>query len=163
MACAEGGLYLISPFVGRILDWYKNDQKKDSYEPSEDPGVKSVTEIYNYFRKFGYETVVMGASFRNIAEIIELAGCDKLTISPKLLEELEASQQLVPLKLDAKKAEELDIQEITINEGTFRYEMNKSKMATDLLSAGIRKFEEDGDKLKTMIRAAIDKHFKKAE
>lgn len=163
MACAEGGLYLISPFVGRILDWYKNDQKKDSYEPSEDPGVKSVTEIYNYFRKFGYETVVMGASFRNIAEIIELAGCDKLTISPKLLEELEASQQLVPLKLDAKKAEELDIQEITINEGTFRYEMNKSKMATDLLSAGIRKFEEDGDKLKNMIRAAIDKHFKKAE
>ena len=141
--------------MGRILDWYKNDQKRDSYEPSEDPGVKSVTEIYNYFKKYGYDTVVMGASFRNTGEIKELSGCDRLTISPKLLEDLENDKNEVPVKLDAKKAEEMDITEVFINEASFRYEMNKSKMATDLLSAGIRKFEEDGDKLKGMIKEAI--------
>ena len=155
-------LFLISPFVGRILDWYKKAENRQ-YTASEDPGVKSVTEIYNYFKKFNYQTIVMGASFRNTAEIKELCGCDRLTISPKLMEELDNAQGEVPVKLDAAKAQELDIQEVHIDEASFRYEMNKSAMATDLLSAGIRKFEEDGDKLKTIIREAIAEFFKKEE
>src|SRR5208337_4560879 len=98
IACAENGITLISPFVGRILDWYKKDTGRDSYEPSEDPGVLSVTDVYNYYKKFGYNTEVMGASFRNIGEITELAGCDLLTISPQLLAELESTECDLPRK-----------------------------------------------------------------
>ena len=116
----------------------------------------SVTEIYNYFKKFGHETIVMGASFRNTGEIKQLCGCDKLTISPKLLGDLQDGFDEVPVQLDAKKAADLDIAEIAVSEASFRYEMNKNKMATDLLSAGIRKFEEDGDKLKGIIKAELE-------
>src|SRR5579871_5932702 len=114
IACAEAGVTLISPFVGRILDWYKKDTGKD-FHGADDPGVKSVTTIYNYFKKFDYKTVVMGASFRNIGEIEELAGCDLLTISPQLLGELQAAEGELPRKLDPEKAKSLDIQKLTIN------------------------------------------------
>lgn len=115
-----------------------------------------MTEIYNYFKKFNFKTVVMGASFRSTGEIKELCGCDRLTISPKLLEELKNSNEEVPVKLNAEKAKTLDIEEIAVDEAFFRYEMNNSKMATDLLSAGIRSFEKDGDTLKEMIRKRIN-------
>lgn len=155
IACAKSKLFLISPFVGRILDWNKKESGKTEYAHHEDPGVVSVTDIYNYFKKFDIKTVVMGASFRNTGEIKELCGCDRLTISPKLLDELKNAKADIPVKLSAEHAKKLDIEEVEIDEAGFRYEMNKSKMATDLLSAGIRSFEQDGDTLKEMIRKRI--------
>lgn len=147
IACAEVGATLISPFVGRILDWYKKSENVSGYAPEDDPGVKSVTEIYNYFKKFDYKTQVMGASFRNVDEILELAGCDLLTISPQLLEELKNAQGAVPRKLDPEKAHRLDIKKIAIDEKTFRLMLNDNAMATEKLSEGIRKFAEDAIKL----------------
>jgi transaldolase len=155
VACAKSKLFLISPFVGRILDWHKKATGQNYEDPTTDPGVISVTEIYNYFKNFGYDTVVMGASFRNTAEIRELAGCDRLTIAPKLLEELNGGFEEVVCKLDSKRAKEMEIKEIEVNEPIFRYELNKCKMATDLLSEGIRTFVEDGEKLKEMIRKCL--------
>ncbi|MBW4656147.1 MAG: transaldolase [Kaiparowitsia implicata GSE-PSE-MK54-09C] len=139
IACAEAGVTLISPFVGRILDWYKADTGKD-YAPHEDPGVLSVTTIYNYYKKFGYPTEVMGASFRSIGEITELAGCDLLTISPKLLAQLHSSQADLPRKLDASKAASYDIEKISIDKATFDRMHAEDKMAFDKLDEGIKGF-----------------------
>lgn len=151
IACADVGATLISPFVGRILDWYKQHDHVDSYPPQEDPGVKSVTEIYHYFKKFEYKTQVMGASFRNVDEILELAGCDLLTIAPALLEELKDSEGPVPRKLDPVHAHQLDIKKIMLDEKTFRLMLNNNAMATEKLSEGIRKFAEDAQKLEKHI------------
>lgn len=145
--CAEAKATLISPFVGRILDWYKKDKGVAGFPPAEDPGVISVTEIYQYFKKFGYKTQVMGASFRNKEEIIELAGCDLLTIAPPLLQELSASTDPIVKKLDGKKAQEAQIKKLTVDEKTFRLMLNDNPMATEKLAEGIRKFGEDAVKL----------------
>jgi transaldolase len=141
VAAAEAKATLISPFVGRILDWYKKDTGKD-YKGAEDPGVESVTTIYNYYKKFGYKTVVMGASFRNIGEITELAGCDLLTIAPKLLDELEKTQGSLPRKLDPAKAQSLDIKKIPMDKATFDKMHAEDRMATDKLKEGIDGFSK---------------------
>jgi transaldolase len=149
IACAEAKVTLISPFVGRILDWYKKDTGKD-YTGADDPGVKSVTEIYNYYKKFGYKTVVMGASFRNTGEIIELAGCDLLTIAPKLLEELQTTEGTLERKLDPAKAAGLDIKKIPMDKATFEKMHAGNRMAHDKLKEGIEGFSkalEDLEKL----------------
>jgi transaldolase len=149
VACAEAKVTLISPFVGRILDWYKKDTGKD-YAGAEDPGVQSVTTIYNYYKKFGYKTVVMGASFRNIGEITELAGCDLLTIAPKLLGELEATEAELPKKLDASKAASMEIEKLTMDKATFDKMHAEDRMAHDKLKEGIEGFSkalEDLEKL----------------
>jgi transaldolase len=150
VACAEAKVQLISPFVGRILDWYKASTKKD-YAPTEDPGVKSVTEIYNYYKKFGYHTEVMGASFRNKGEITELAGCDLLTISPSLLGELAASTEPLTKKLDAAGAKDLPLQQVHLDEKAFRLQLNEDAMATEKTAEGIRKFAADIVKLEQLI------------
>lgn len=142
IACAENGITLISPFVGRILDWYKKDTGRDSYAPAEDPGVISVTAVYNYYKKFGFKTEVMGASFRNLGEITELAGNDLLTISPGLLEELQATEGDLPLKLDASKSGSMDIAEINVDKATFVAMHAEDRMATDKLAEGIEGFEK---------------------
>jgi transaldolase len=149
VAAAEAHVTLISPFVGRILDWYKKDTGKD-YEGAEDPGVQSVTTIYNYYKKFGYKTVVMGASFRNIGEIKELAGCDLLTIAPKLLAELDSTDAPLPRKLDPANAEKLDIKKIPMDKATFDKMHAEDRMAHDKLKEGIEGFSkalEDLEKL----------------
>jgi transaldolase len=150
VACAEAKVTLISPFVGRILDWYKNDTGKD-YEGADDPGVQSVTTVYNYYKKFGYKTQVMGASFRNIGEITELAGCDLLTISPKLRGELDSKQADLPRKLDPKNAEHLDIQKIEMNQQVFEDMHAKDRMAHDKLKEGIEGFSEALEKLEELL------------
>ncbi|GAW85387.1 transaldolase [Bathymodiolus platifrons methanotrophic gill symbiont] len=142
IACAQNGITLISPFVGRILDWYKKDSGRDSYEPAEDPGVVSVTEIFNYYKKFGFSTEVMGASFRNLGEITELAGCDLLTISPGLLDELQSTEGDLPVKLDAAKAQAMDITEINVDKATFEKMHAENRMATEKLDEGIKGFEK---------------------
>lgn len=154
IACAEVDATLISPFVGRILDWYKAHEGRE-YKPHEDPGVHSVSTIYNYYKKFGYKTQIMGASFRNTGEILELAGCDLLTISPKLLEELENDSQKVELKLDPKKAAQANIERIHVDEKTFRWMLNEEQMATEKLSEGIRKFAADTIKLEEYISSKL--------
>lgn len=154
VACADGGITLISPFVGRILDWYKAATKKD-YAPAEDPGVVSVTSIYNYYKKFGYKTEVMGASFRNKGEITELAGCDLLTISPALLGELQASTDPLERKLDAAAAASKEIEQRTFDEKTFRYEVNDDAMATEKTADGIRKFAIDIVKLESLVAGKL--------
>jgi len=149
IACAEAKVTLISPFVGRILDWYKKDTGKD-YTGADDPGVQSVTTIYNYYKHFGYKTVVMGASFRNIGEITELAGCDLLTIAPKLLEELDTKEGDLPRKLDPAKTKDLQIEKISIDEATFEKMHSEDRMAHDKLKEGIEGFSkalEDLEKL----------------
>ena len=140
VACAENGITLISPFVGRILDWYKKDTGKESYEPAEDPGVVSVTEIYNYYKKFGYKTEVMGASFRNVGEITELAGSDLLTIAPSLLAELQATDGELVRKLDPTNAASLSIEKLSIDKATFESMHAANRMATDKLAEGISGF-----------------------
>ena len=152
VACAQANITLISPFVGRILDWYKKAEGVDSYPPHEDPGVKSVTEIFHYYKKFGYPTEIMGASFRNADEILELAGCDLLTISPKLLQELQDAEGDVPKKLNANDSAGKDLQKISIDEKTFRWMLNENAMAVEKLSEGIRKFSADLVKLEEYIR-----------
>lgn len=151
IACAEAKATLISPFVGRILDWFKKNDKVDSYPPAQDPGVISVTQIYNYFKKFNYKTQVMGASFRNSDEILELAGCDLLTIAPSLLEELAKAEGDVSRKLDVDKAKLAKVEKIHIDEKNFRWMLNENAMATEKLSEGIRKFNEDTLKLEKTI------------
>ncbi|WP_305824305.1 transaldolase [Massilia brevitalea] len=148
VACAEAGVQLISPFVGRIYDWYKKSTGTD-YQGADDPGVQSVKGIYQYYRKFGYKTEVMGASFRNTSQILELAGCDLLTISPDLLQKLADSDAAVERKLVAD--ESADIEKIAIDEKTFRFMLNEDAMGTEKLSEGIRAFVADSLKLKKMI------------
>ncbi|MFI0434741.1 MAG: transaldolase [Parachlamydiaceae bacterium] len=138
--CAESNVTLISPFVGRILDWYKAFEKVQGYAPTDDPGVKSVTAIFNYYKKFGYKTQIMGASFRNKEEILELAGCDLLTIAPQLLDELSKVEGDVPRKLDVEMATQSNLQKISMDEKTFRLLLNEDAMATEKLSEGIRGF-----------------------
>ena len=147
VACADAGVTLISPFVGRILDWYKEAEHVSGYPADQDPGVLSVTRIFNYYKAHGYSTVVMGASFRNVDEILELAGCDYLTIAPKLLSELAASEGEVQRKLDADKAQALVIERAMFDEKTFRWDLNEDAMATAKLSEGIRLFAADTVKL----------------
>jgi transaldolase len=148
IACAEAGVQLISPFVGRIYDWYKKSTGTD-YQGADDPGVQSVKRIYQYYRKFGYKTEVMGASFRNTSQILELAGCDLLTISPDLLQKLADTQGAVERKLVADA--NADIQKIALDEKTFRFMLNEDAMATEKLAEGIRAFCADSAKLKKMI------------
>jgi transaldolase len=155
IACAEADATLISPFVGRIMDWYKNKQGVDGYPSAEDPGVISVKGIYNYYKKHGHKTIVMGASFRNKDEIVELAGCDKLTISPTLLGQLSSSTDPVVPKLDAAAAAAMDIEKINADEKTFRWMMNEDAMATEKLAEGIRNFSADIVKLENIVKTKI--------
>ncbi|UBF24204.1 transaldolase [Kovacikia minuta CCNUW1] len=150
IACAEAGITLISPFVGRILDWYKKETGQD-YAGADDPGVQSVTTIYNYYKKFGYKTEVMGASFRNIGEIIELAGCDLLTISPALLGELNSTTADLPRKLDPAKAASMDIEKISIDKATFDAMHAADKMASEKLAEGIQGFTKALVTLETLL------------
>merc|ERR1711936_1338831 len=154
-ACCEAGVTLISPFVGRILDWYVANGDQKTFAPKEDPGVMSVTKIYNYYKKFDYKTVVMGASFRNIGEVLALAGCDLLTISPKLLAELEASNESVEACLSVEEASKVDLEKINMDEATFRWMLNEDQMATEKLSEGIRKFAIDQVKMDNMVRVRL--------
>lgn len=140
VACAENGITLISPFVGRILDWYKKDTGRDSYTPAEDPGVISVTEIYNYYKKFGYNTEVMGASFRNVGEITELAGSDLLTIAPSLLDELQKTQGELPRKLTVEGAASSSMEKIHVDKATFDRMHAENRMASEKLAEGIDGF-----------------------
>ena len=154
VACAEANCKLISPFVGRIYDWFKKDTGID-YVGAEDPGVQSVNGIYNYYKKFGHDTEVMGASFRNVGQITELCGCDLLTISPGLLEELQNSTDPIERKLDPALAANADIEKMTIDEKTFRFELNEDAMATEKTAEGIRKFAIDMVKLEKLVEEKI--------
>jgi transaldolase len=154
IACAEAGARLISPFVGRILDWYKKSTGKD-YAATEDPGVKSVRAIYAYYKKFGYKTEVMGASFRNAGEILELAGCDLLTISPQLLGELKGSTATVERKLSPEIAKESKLERVTLDEKTFRWLLNEDAMATEKTAEGIRNFHADAMKLEKLVSERV--------
>jgi transaldolase len=152
--CAEAKVQLISPFVGRIYDWYKAANKRD-YSGPEDPGVQSVQEIYTYYKKFGYRTEVMGASFRNVGQIIELAGCDALTISPELMKELSESYEPVERKLDPETAKKADVQRLELDEKKFRYLLNENAMATEKTAEGIRKFAADIVKLEKFVASKL--------
>ena len=151
IACAEANVTLISPFVGRILDWYKKAENINSFQPHEDPGVLSATKIYSYYKKFGIQTQVMGASFRNKEQILELAGIDLLTISPQLMEELENATGDVPRKLDPETVRKADIDKIVMDEKAFRWMVNEDAMATEKLAEGIRLFTKDTLKLENLI------------
>ncbi|MGB5621506.1 MAG: transaldolase [Gammaproteobacteria bacterium] len=152
VACADAGVTLISPFVGRILDWYKKHEGVEGYEPDADPGVMSVTRIYNYYKRNGIDTVVMGASFRNTGEILELAGCDLLTISPDLMAELEQDTGELPRRLSPETARERGEAEVEMDERRFRWELNEDAMATEKLAEGIRNFTRDTEKLEALVR-----------
>jgi transaldolase len=154
VACAEAKIKLISPFVGRIMDWYKAKEKKD-FAPAEDPGVISVKEIYGYYKKFGYATEVMGASFRNVGEIQELAGCDLLTISPNLLAELQKSEAPLARKLSPEIARESKIEKLPLDEKKFRWLFNENAMATEKTAEGIRAFNADAQKLAQFVAAKL--------
>jgi transaldolase len=155
IGCAQAKATLVSPFVGRILDWYKKSEGKESYPPVEDPGVISVTHIYNYYKKFDIKTQIMGASFRNTDEILELAGCDLLTIAPKFLEELQKAQGDAPRKLDPHAAKQMPIEPIALDEKAFRWQLNENAMATEKLSEGIRVFAKDIVKLEKLIEQRL--------
>ncbi|MFZ2405217.1 MAG: transaldolase [Methylobacter sp.] len=155
IACAENGITLISPFVGRILDWYKKDTGRDSYEPAEDPGVLSVTEIYNYYKKFGYKTEVMGASFRNVGEIVELAGCDLLTIAPSLLAELQSTEGDLVRKLDPQNASGASIEKLTIDKATFDSMHTANRMASEKLAEGIEGFTKALETLEQLLASRL--------
>jgi transaldolase len=154
IACAESGVTLISPFVGRILDWHKRAHRRE-YSAAEDPGVLSVRSIYNYFKKFGYGTVVMGASFRNVGEIEELAGVDFLTISPALLDQLAKSDRSLHRKLSPEQAKSADLERLHMTQELFEEMMAKDPMATELLSDGIKKFDQDSQKLLSWLNEKI--------
>ncbi|BAZ06736.1 transaldolase [Calothrix sp. NIES-3974] len=156
IACAEAGVTLISPFVGRILDWYKKETGRD-YVGAEDPGVQSVTKIFNYYKKFGYKTEVMGASFRNIGEIIELAGCDLLTIAPKLLAELQSTTGELPQKLDAAKAAAMPIEKITMDKATYERMHAEDRMASEKLEEGIAGFTKALESLEQLLAERLAK------
>ena len=153
VACAEAGVQLISPFVGRILDWHLKDKGVEEIAPKNDPGVLSVKKIYNYYKKFDYPTQVMGASFRNIGEITELAGCDLLTISPTLLKELEETEDTLDRKLSSEEAKESKLEKISVDEKTFRWMLNEDAMATEKLAEGIRNFTIDLVKLERQMNS----------
>jgi transaldolase len=155
IACAENNITLISPFVGRILDWYKKDTGRDSYAPDEDPGVLSVTEVYNYYKKFGYKTEVMGASFRNIGEIVELAGCDLLTIAPSLLAELQSTEGELVRKLDASNAANASIEKITMDKATFDRMHEENRMAKEKLAEGIDGFKKALETLEEILASRL--------
>lgn len=155
VACAEAGVTLISPFVGRIYDWYRKERGVKDIPADEDPGVASVTRIYDYFKKFGYKTQVMGASFRKVDQIVRLAGCDLLTISPDLLGQMEKTEGTVPRRLSADTAKASDAQKIHLDEKTFRWLHNEDAMATEKLAEGIRKFYADARKLEQYARARV--------
>ncbi len=152
VACADAGVTLISPFVGRILDWYKQKEGVDGYPAAEDPGVVSVTRIYNYYKRNGIDTVVMGASFRNVEEILQLAGCDLLTISPDLMSALEQAEGDLPRKLSVETARQTGEAAIEMDERRFRWLMNEDAMATEKLAEGIRNFTRDTEKLEALLR-----------
>ncbi|MBV9672649.1 MAG: transaldolase [Verrucomicrobia bacterium] len=154
VACAEAKVQLISPFVGRIFDWYKEHTGKD-YQGADDPGVQSVSRIYNYYKKYGYKTEVMGASFRKTSQIIELAGCDLLTISPNLLEDLSKSNEPIERKLSPEKANASAEGKITLDEKTFRFQLNEDAMATEKTAEGIRKFSADIVKLEKLVASKL--------
>jgi len=154
VACAEAGVQLISPFVGRIYDWFKAANKRE-YVGAEDPGVQSVTQVYNYYKHFGYKTEVMGASFRNVGQIIELAGCDLLTISPELLAKLSEATGELTRKLDPEMAKALPVEKLVLDEKTFRYLLNEDAMATEKTAEGIRKFAADIVKLEKFIAGLL--------
>ena len=154
IACAEAKVRLISPFVGRIMDWHKAKTGQE-FSPSEDPGVQSVTRIYNYYKKYDYATEVMGASFRNIGEITELAGCDLLTISPKLLDQLQETRGEIQRKLSRTSAVASSDERVTLNESAFRWELNEDACATEKLSEGIRRFAADTEKLESFIHPKL--------
>jgi transaldolase len=155
VACAEAGVTLISPFVGRIYDWYKKERGVKDIPADEDPGVTSVTRIYDYFKKFGYKTQVMGASFRKVDQVVRLAGCDLLTISPDLLEQMEKAEGSVPRRLSVDAAKASDAQKIHLDEKTFRWMHNEDAMATEKLAEGIRKFYADARKLEQYALARV--------
>jgi len=157
VACAEAGVTLISPFVGRIYDWYKKEGGGKEIPADQDPGVASVTRIYNYFKKYGYKTQIMGASFRNVSQILNLAGCDLLTISPDLLDQLEQNQGLVQRKLDPATANASKDQQLHLSEKTFRWMHNEDAMATEKLAEGIRKFNSDAQKLEEYALSQVAK------
>lgn len=154
VACAEAGVQLISPFVGRILDWFKASTGKD-YQGEDDPGVQSVRAIYTYYKKFGYKTEVMGASFRNTGEIIALAGCDLLTISPGLLQELQDSTDNLPRALSPESAADTNLEKVSYDEKAFRFELNEDAMATEKTAEGIRKFAADIVKLEDLVKSML--------
>jgi transaldolase len=154
IGCAQAGATLISPFVGRILDWYKKNEGKE-YAGADDPGVKSVTHIFNYYKKMGIKTQIMGASFRNSSEILELAGCDLLTISPKFLDELQKAEGTVVKKLDAEAAKKMNLDKIPLDEKTFRWMLCNEAMASDKLYEGIRNFAKDSLKLEQLLESKL--------
>lgn len=158
VACADAGVTLISPFVGRIYDWHKTARKVDDIPPDEDPGVASVTRVYEYYKKFGYPTQVMGASFRKTEQIVRLAGCDLLTISPDLLEKLERTPGELPVALSAETAKASGATKITLDERTFRWMLNEDAMATEKLAEGIRRFHADAEKLGAHARRLSTNH-----
>ena len=149
-ACADAGVYLISPFVGRILDWYTQNTNKKNYKPAEDPGVISVTNIFNYYKQHKYSTIVMGASFRNVGQVLALAGCDQLTISPQLLKELEHDNSKLKIKLDARKTG-VSVKKNHYTESDLRWNNNQNQMANDKLAEGIRHFYADELKLQRLL------------
>jgi transaldolase len=155
VACAEAGVTLISPFVGRIYDWYRKERGVKDIPAEQDPGVASVTRIYDYFKKFGYKTQVMGASFRKVDQVVHLAGCDLLTISPDLLEKMEQTEGDVPRRLSAEAAKASDAKKIHLDEKTFRWMHNEDAMATEKLAEGIRKFYADARKLEQYAQARM--------
>lgn len=154
VACAQAEVKLISPFVGRIYDWYKKNEGRD-YTGDEDPGVQSVRRIFEYYKQFGYKTEVMGASFRNTGQIVSLAGCDLLTISPALLAQLQGSDDPVPVRLDAAKPHDSESQKIDLDEAQFRFALNEDAMATEKLAEGIRAFVADAQRLDQLIAQAV--------
>ena len=158
IAAAEAGVTLISPFVGRIMDWYKQSEGVEGYAAADDPGVQSVTHIYNYYKHHGYSTVVMGASFRNAGEILELAGCDLLTISPELMEELRGMEGDVARRLDPEQARGMKIEKLPMHESAFRWMMNEDPMATEKLAEGIRNFARDALKLEAFACRQCGEH-----
>ena len=155
VACAEAGVTLVSPFVGRILDWFKKDSGRDSYEPHEDPGVVSVTSIYNYYKRHGHETEVMGASFRNLGELTELAGCDLLTIAPKFLEVLQNTVAELPKKLDAETARGMEIAKVPMDRAIFAKMHEEDRMANEKLAEGIAGFTKAIEELSAMLEARL--------
>ncbi|MEJ2309185.1 MAG: transaldolase [Gammaproteobacteria bacterium] len=152
-ACADAGVTLVSPFVGRTTDWHKQNDGVEEYAPEDDPGSQLVTRIYNYYKKHGFDTVVMGASFRNTGQILQLAGCDLLTIAPALMEELMLADGEVPRLLDAQKARAMDLERVDLDASRFRWALNDNPMASEKLAEGIRRFAADADKLQAMIAA----------
>ncbi len=157
VACAEAGVTLISPFVGRIYDWYRKERKVDDIAPGDDPGVQSVTRIYHYYKKFGYKTQVMGASFRKVEQIVWLAGCDLLTIAPDLLDRMAATEGEVTRRLTLEAAKASSVERIALDEKTFRWLNNEDAMATDKLAEGIRRFHADARKLEDYVLALVEK------